>query len=54
MADGNPDHSLDPEPDKALSDLLEQARKEDVSPRLRELVRRLEAALAEARDKNEP
>ncbi|MFG6083961.1 hypothetical protein ACEUZ9_000198 [Paracoccus litorisediminis] len=40
---------LEPELDKALSELLEQTRKEPLSPRLMELAERLARALADAR-----
>ncbi|MTH62443.1 hypothetical protein [Paracoccus litorisediminis] len=40
---------LEPELDKALSELLEQTRKEPLSPRLMELAERLSRALADAR-----
>lgn len=41
----------DEEVDTVLSELLAQAEKEPVSPRLRELARQLEAALALARSR---
>lgn len=41
--------SSDPELDKALSQLLELARNEAVSPRLRELAEQLEEALRKKR-----
>ena len=42
---------LDPELDKALSDLLVQTEKETISPRLRELAQQLEQALQRARNR---
>ncbi|UFM64464.1 hypothetical protein LOS78_20600 (plasmid) [Paracoccus sp. MA] len=50
-AEGGPavDPEPDPELDRALADLLAQTEKEPVSPRLRELARRLETALEDAR-----
>ena len=45
---------VDPELDKALSELLAQTEKEPVSPRLRELAKRLEAALEDARHRRPP
>ncbi|MTH62589.1 hypothetical protein [Paracoccus litorisediminis] len=49
MPDKDEAPRLEPELDKALSDLLEQTRKEPLSPRLQELADRLAKALAEAR-----
>lgn len=49
MADSESGSGVDPELDKALSELLVQAEKEPISPRLRELAKRLEAALESAR-----
>ncbi|MEF9604876.1 hypothetical protein O4J55_22145 [Paracoccus sp. PXZ] len=49
MANGESGPIVDPALDKALSELLAQTEKEAVSPRLRELARRLEAALEDAR-----
>ncbi|RDW12819.1 hypothetical protein [Paracoccus thiocyanatus] len=40
---------VDPELDKALSELLAQTEREPISPRLRELAKRLETALDDAR-----
>ncbi|MFH5773177.1 hypothetical protein ACHFJ0_02935 [Paracoccus sp. NGMCC 1.201697] len=40
---------IDPELDKALSELLAQTGKEAISPRLSELAQRLESALAGAK-----
>ncbi|WP_294923386.1 hypothetical protein [uncultured Paracoccus sp.] len=45
--------AVDPELDKALTALLEQAENEPVSPRLRELAKRLEAALEDARQRRD-
>ncbi|REG54134.1 hypothetical protein EQ718_10800 [Paracoccus versutus] len=49
MANGESSPIVDPELDKALSELLAQTEREPISPRLRELARRLETALDEAR-----
>jgi len=49
MANSDCGPVVDPELDKALSDLLAQTAKEPISPRLRELAQQLEAALAQAR-----
>ncbi|SFY22021.1 hypothetical protein SAMN04244548_03116 [Paracoccus pantotrophus] len=49
MANGESGPIVDPELDKALSELLAQTEREPISPRLRELARRLETALDEAR-----
>lgn len=54
MADGSRDYPLDPELDKALADLLEQSRREELTPRLRELIQRLEEALSKAQKKRRP
>lgn len=43
---------IDPQLDKALSALLEQAGQEPLSPRLRELAGQLQAALHQARQKS--
>ncbi|HWL57626.1 MAG TPA: hypothetical protein VNQ78_13275 [Paracoccus sp. (in: a-proteobacteria)] len=40
---------LGPELDKALAELLDQTRREPISPRLRELAERLARALEKAR-----
>ncbi len=42
---------VDPELDKALSELLAQTAKEPISPRLRELAQQLEIALQDARNR---
>lgn len=44
--------AIDPQLDKALSELLEQAGQEPLSPRLRELAGQLQAALEQARQKS--
>ncbi len=44
---------VDPELDKALSELLAQTAREPISPRLRELAQQLEAALRDARQRRE-
>ncbi len=49
MDDSERGRSVDPELEKALAELLAQTAREPISPRLRELARRLEAALREAR-----
>lgn len=49
MDDSERGRVVDPELEKALSDLLAQTAREPISPRLRELVLRLEAALEKAR-----
>lgn len=49
MANGESGPVVDPELDKALSELLAQTEKEPISPRLRALAKRLETALEEAR-----
>ena len=51
MANSDCGPVVDPELDKALSDLLAQTAKEPISPRLRELAQQLEAALAQARER---
>lgn len=51
MANGESGPLVDPELDKALSELLAQTEKEPISPRLRELAKRLEAALEDARQR---
>jgi hypothetical protein len=51
MANGESGPIVDPEIDKALSELLAQTEKEPISPRLRELSKRLEAALEDARQR---
>lgn len=42
---------LDPEVARAMAELLRQTAQEPVSPRLQALVKQLEAALAEARQR---
>jgi len=49
MREENEGPGLGPELDKALAELLEQTRKEPISPRLRELAERLAKALDKAR-----
>ncbi|QRZ12141.1 hypothetical protein JWJ88_05690 [Paracoccus methylovorus] len=49
MADRESGPIVDPDLDKALSELLAQTEKEPISPRLRDLAKRLEAALEDAR-----
>ncbi|WP_323717950.1 hypothetical protein [Paracoccus aminovorans] len=51
MANSESGPVVDPELDKALSELLAQTEKEPISPRLRELAKRLEAALDDARQR---
>lgn len=51
MANSESGPVVDPELDKALSELLAQTEKEPISPRLRELAKRLEAALEDARQR---
>lgn len=49
MANGDGGQRVDPELEKALSELLVQTEKEPISPRLRQLAKRLEEALQNAR-----
>ncbi|CAM3188945.1 hypothetical protein SAMN04488021_11177 [Paracoccus aminovorans] len=51
MANSESGPVVDPELDKALSELLAQTEKEPISPRLRELAKRLESALDDARQR---
>lgn len=52
MAKDEAGAALDPELDKALSELLQQAEKEAISPRLRDLAQQLELALQRARNRH--
>ena len=52
MTDDKNRPAIDPQLDKALSALLEQAGQEPLSPRLRELAGKLQAALDQARKKS--
>lgn len=49
MAKGERGSIVDPQLDKPLTELLAQTEKEPISPRQRELARRLEAALEDVR-----
>lgn len=49
MVDKDRTSILDGEVDRVLSDLLAQAEKEQISPRLRALAKKLEVALEDAR-----
>lgn len=53
MANSESGPVVDPELDKALSELLAQTEKEPISPRLRELAKRLEVALEDARQRRD-
>ncbi|SEH68062.1 hypothetical protein [Paracoccus alkenifer] len=53
MANSDSGPLVDPELDRALSELLAQTAKEPISPRLRELAHQLELALAQARLRDE-
>ena len=49
MAQHDPRPVVDPELDKALSDLLSRSAEEPIPPHLRKLAQQLEAALEQAR-----
>lgn len=51
MANNEQGPFVDPELDRALSELLAQTAKEPISPRLRELAQQLETALRDARNR---
>ncbi len=53
MAKSDSSPLVDPELDRALSELLAQTAKEPISPRLRELAQQLELALAQVRLRHE-
>ena len=53
MAKSDSGPLVDPELDRALSELLAQTAKEPISPRLRELAQQLELALAQVRLRHE-
>lgn len=52
MTDDKNRPAIDPQLDKALSELLEQAGQEPISPRLRDLAGQLQAALDHVRQQS--